>query len=120
MTLTDEMQALTKIKNRYLDNMKGFFYEHRYYIVLLFIAGCMDAVSTIYFMEKTSIMYELHPFIRSMATNYGIILGVSLGKIIQVIVGIFTVIYFRNIAKWILLLASVLYTLACFHNFMNF
>ncbi len=120
MILKNNIEALTRIKYRYLDNMKGFFYEHRYYIALLFVAGYMDFVSTVYFMEKASIMCELHPFIREMALGYGIVLGTILAKIIQVVVGIYAVIYFRPIAKGIFLLATVTYTWAAFFNFMNF
>lgn len=120
MILKNNIEALIKIKYRYLNNMKGFFYEHRYYIALLFVAGYMDAVSTVYFMEKASIMYELHPFIREMALSYGILIGTVLAKIIQVVVGTYAVIYFRPIAKGVFLLATVLYTFAAFHNFMNF
>ena len=118
--INQNKEALTLIKNRYVENFKGFFYEHRFFIVLLIMVGYVDVVSTIYFMEKTSPLNEIHPLIRYLAINYGIVLGTVIGKLIQIFVGLLAVIYFRKISKFLITFTAVMYGIAAMSNFIIF
>ena len=113
-------EAFFETINSYKENFKGFFYVHRFYILVLIIAAYADGLSTIYFMEKTSPLNEIHPIIRYLAVNYGIVVGTIIGKVGQIVIGTFAIIYFRNFSKWLFVIAIISYTFASISNFTSF
>ncbi len=108
------------IKTRYMENSIGFIYNHRIYIVLFIVAGILDAISTIYFMNKVGPEYEVNTLIRTLVLDYGIVIGTIIGKAFQIVIGILTLVYLKQYAKYIFTLAIVLYVFAAISNFINF
>ena len=110
---------LTAVR-RYQNNINGFWMSHRKLIYLLIIAGFVDLLSTVFFMETAGTHKELHPMIRFLAYEYGIIWGTLLGKFTQIFMGTLAVIYFRKHAKLILVFAAVMYSWAAVANFLAY
>jgi len=112
----DILKAYTRFRN----NSEGFWYEHRKFVYLLIIAGFVDLLSTIYFMQVVGPHKELHPIIRYLAYSYGPIIGPLIGKFSQIFLGTLAAIYFRKHAKFVIVLAAVMYSWAAVANFIAF
>jgi hypothetical protein len=106
--------------SRYQNNVNGFWMEHRKLVYLLIIAGFVDLLSTVFFMQTVGIHREIHPMIRLFAYEYGIIWGTLLGKFAQIFMGTLAVIYYRKHAKLILVFAAVMYSWAAVANFLAY
>ncbi len=116
----ENKRDILKAFKRFQDNSDGFWFEHRKLIYLLVIAGFVDLLSTIFFMQTIGPHKELHPMIRYLAYSYGPVLGPIIGKFSQIFLGTLAVIYFRKHAKFLLVLASVMYSWAAVANFIAF
>ena len=60
--------------NRIRDNAKGFWVDNRRLIYLVIIAGFVDLLSTINFMQIIGPEKEIHPMIRYFGYSYGPVL----------------------------------------------
>ena len=112
----DILKFFTRIKSNY----DGFYEEHKGLIFLLIAAAVVDCLSTIYFMHEVGPAKELNPVIRYLGYNLGPLYGPILGKYLQISVGMIAVIYFRNLAKHILVITACLYSWAACANFIAF
>ena len=108
------------IISRYQENAIGFWEEHRKLVYLLIIAGFVDFVSTVYFMQNYGIDKEVHPLIRYLAYECGPITGTLIGKFAQISMGTLAIVYIRQHAKLILSIAAVMYSWAAVTNFISF
>ena len=112
----DFMTAVNRIRT----NAGEFLRENRMLIYLLIIAGFVDLLSTIYFMQHVGPHKEIHPIIRHLGFAYGPVVGPSLGKFAQIFLGLFAVLYFRKYGKFILAFAAVMYSWAAVANFLAY
>ena len=106
--------------NRIRDNAKGFWVDNRRLIYLVIIAGFVDLLSTINFMQIIGPEKEIHPMIRYFGYSYGPVFGPMIGKFSQIFLGIFAIIYFRKHAKFLLAFVAVMYSWAAVANFIAF
>jgi hypothetical protein len=116
----ENKRDILKAFKRFRNNADGFWFEHRKLIYLLIIAGFVDLLSTIFFMQEVGPHKELHPVIRYLAYSYGPIYGPIIGKFSQIFMGVLAVIYFRKHAKFVIVLAAVMYSWAAVANFIAF
>ena len=105
--------------NRIRENAGQFMMENRKLLYLLVIAGFVDLLSTIYFMQTVGVHKEIHPLFRHLGFAYGPVVGPILGKFAQIFLGLFAVLYFRKHAKLIIVLAAVMYSWAAVANFLT-
>ncbi|MCH2208671.1 MAG: hypothetical protein MK132_22760 [Lentisphaerales bacterium] len=113
------LRDFNNIASRLKRNSQDFIIEHHYFITLLIVAASVDAASTIYFMHTVGPQLEIHPVIRELGFILGPTLGPILGKILQITVGMSAVIYLRKYAKYILVIAAVIYSWAATANFLT-
>jgi hypothetical protein len=113
-------QDIVTAVNRIRGNAGEFLIEHRRLLYLLVIAGFVDLLSTIHFMQIIGPEKELHPIIRYLGYEYGPVIGPSLGKFSQIFFGLFAVLYFRKHAKFILAFVAVMYSWAAVANFLAY
>ena len=112
----DVLKAYTRIKTNY----QGFYEEHKGLIFLLIAAAVMDCLSTIYFMHEVGPSKELNPMIKYLGYSLGPLYGPLLGKYLQISIGMIAVIYFRPLAKHILVITACMYSWAACANFIAF
>ncbi|MCM8536629.1 MAG: hypothetical protein NE334_11895 [Lentisphaeraceae bacterium] len=114
--ISENRAALTKIKERFVNNSKGFFEKYRFLIMLLVITALLDAFSTFCFMYVIGPKYELHPVVRELSYLLGPLVGPFLGGFLKISLGICAIIYLRRFEKQLLGLACLLYSYAFMHN----
>lgn len=112
----DVLKAYSRIKTNY----QGFYEEHKGLIFLLIAAAVVDCLSTIYFMHEVGPSKELNPMIKYLGYILGPLYGPILGKYLQISVGMIAVIYFRPLAKHILVITACMYSWAACANFIAF
>ena len=112
----DVLRAFTRIRTNY----QGFYEENKGLIYLLIAAAVVDCLSTIYFMHEVGPSKELNPMIKYLGYSLGPLYGPILGKYLQISVGMIAVIYFRPLAKHILVITACLYSWAACANFIAF
>jgi len=112
----DVLKAYTRIKTNY----QGFYEDNKGLIFLLIVAAVMDCLSTIYFMHEVGPSKELNPMIKYLGYSLGPLYGPLLGKYLQISVGMIAVIYFRPLAKHILVITACMYSWAACANFIAF
>lgn len=112
----DVLKAYSRIKTNY----QGFYEEHKGLIFLLIAAAVVDCLSTIYFMHEVGPSKELNPMIKYLGYSLGPLYGPILGKYLQISVGMIAVIYFRPLAKHILVITACMYSWAACANFIAF
>ena len=105
-----------KIKERFLQNSKGFWIAYWPVIVIYIIALTADGVSTIRFMLVDGTDTELHPAVNVAARIAGPVLGPLIGVLGKAVAGIIVAIYWRRIAEIILLVVSILSFWAGWYN----
>lgn len=113
-------QDVVKVFSRLKTNYQGFYEENKGLIFLLIAAAVMDCLSTIYFMHEVGPAKELNPLIRYLGHSFGPLYGPIIGKYLQISVGMIGVIYFRQIAKHILVFTACMYSWAACANFIAF
>lgn len=114
------LRDLNRVYARFQNNAKGFFKENHYYITLLIIAAVVDAASTIYFMHIIGPEKEIHPMIRFLAFEFGPTIGPIVGKLLQISLGMFAVIYLKKYAIHIIVITAIMYSWAATANFLAF
>ena len=113
-------QDIVNAVNRIRGNAGEFLVENRRLIYLLVIAGFVDLLSTIYFMQIVGPYKEIHPVIRYLGFEYGPVAGPAIGKFAQIFLGMFAVLYFRKHAKFLLAFVAVMYSWAAVANFLAY
>lgn len=113
-------EDLLKVYSRLKNNYQGFYEENRGLIFLLIAAAVMDCLSTIYFMHEVGPSKELNPLIKYLGYSFGPLYGPIIGKYLQISVGMIGVIYFRPLAKHILVITACMYSWAACANFIAF
>ena len=53
--------------------------------LVLLITICLDFASTMYFMQRDGIIAEANPVIRWLANKFGMVPGVAIGKVLQLV-----------------------------------
>jgi len=105
------------VVDKYKANSVGFWTEHRFYIYLLIVAGFLDAMSTIHFMLIIGPEAELHPMVRWLSVNYGVVAGPLIGFVLKISLGVVAIIYVRRVAKILFSIGIFLYFFAASYNF---
>ena len=106
----------TKIKERFIDNYRGFWKANALFLIIFFIALTADGLSTIHFMLDDGVDTELHPAVNIVARITGPFLGPVIGIIGKFIGGIIVAVYWRRIAWIILLVVSIMSLWAAWFN----
>jgi len=107
------------VGERYKNNWNGFWTEHFNLIILVILAGILDTISTIWFMERLGPEFELHPLVRYLSEELGIYAGPIIGKSIKIGLGLLVLVYCKPaVVRIILKLIIFLYTFACVYNFI--
>jgi hypothetical protein len=114
--LAENKVALLKAKQRFIENIEGFFEVYKFYITLLIITAILDAFSTFCFMYVLGVEFEIHPMVRGVSSIFGPIIGPFLGGALKVALGIAAIIYIRKFEKHLMLAASIFYSYAFIHN----
>ena len=89
---------MNRIKERFIQNSKGFWSGHRWVLALYGIALLADGISTIRFMLAEGVHTELHPAVNIAARVLGPVLGPLVGVFGKAVAGMIVAIYWRSIA----------------------
>ena len=108
--------TINSVVRKFLGNCHGFWDKYYLLIIIFIIALACDALSTIYFMSRIGVDYELHPVIRFISELFGPILGPLMGAVGKAAAGITVSIYCRRFAFYILLAASIISFWAGWYN----
>jgi hypothetical protein len=107
---------MNRIKERFIQNSKGFWSGYRWMLALYCIALLADGISTIRFMLTDGVETELHPGVNIVARITGPVLGPLIGVFGKAAAGVIVAIYWRSIAWIILLAASIISLWAAWYN----
>ncbi len=101
--------------------IKLFFESHTVLKVLVLAALLFDTVSTVYFMRRDGIAFELHPIVRHSAMLWGPVLGTFLSAFVFKAVTSFLLeaFYLRGYAVYMYLSMICTSTFAGFYNFFT-
>ncbi|MCM8528228.1 MAG: hypothetical protein NE327_17020 [Lentisphaeraceae bacterium] len=114
--IEENKTAILRIKQRFLENRKGFYETFKFPITLLVITALLDAFSTFCFMYVLGVEQELHPIVRSLSEFMGPLVGPFLGGALKIFLGLAAIIYIRRFEKPLIWTASLLYAYAFMHN----
>jgi len=114
--LQENKTAMLRIKERFLQNYKGFYETFKLPITFLVITAILDAFSTFCFMYVLGVEQELHPIVRNLSEFMGPIVGPFLGGALKIFFGLAAIIYIRRFEKSLIWAASLLYAYAFMHN----
>lgn len=103
-----------------LKNLTKSLLVYRWYWLVFIASIVLDIISTLSFMSEEGIEREANRIIRFLASYFGIFIGVSLGKFLQVITAMaFSALSFTY-SRAILMVLIGLNILAGLHNFSIF
>ena len=114
--IQENRSAMLRMKERFLENYKGFYDTFKFPITLLVITAILDAFSTFCFMYVLGVEQELHPIVRSLSEFLGPLVGPFLGGALKIFFGLAAIIYIRKFEKPLIWAASILYAYAFMHN----
>lgn len=101
-------------------SLRDLWQKHSVLIVLLFAALIFDTISTINFMQKGGINFEIHPLVKYSAMTFGPVTGPILSALIfKFIAGVCLAAYLRQYRLLILIAPIVTSTIAGFINFYS-
>jgi len=101
-----------------LKNLKCSLQRHWLLWVLLFLTVFLDYFSTLYFMFIEGVDTEANGVVRWLAYKFGVIVGVFLGKGLQIVAAIAFVSLTQKLARAVLLLLVLLNSLAVLNNLL--
>lgn len=104
------------VKERFIQNSKGFWKAYRWLLILYILALLADGISTIRFMLLEGLAEELHPAVNIVSKLFGPILGPLIGVVCKTGAGIIAAVYFRRIGWVILLVVSIISLWAAWYN----
>lgn len=91
--------------------------KHRILITVLIVGFMFDTLSTIHFMAREGVEFEIHPLVKFSALFLGPVAGTILSAFCyKMVVCILLAMYLKQIRLWILLLPSITSTFAGFYN----
>lgn len=99
-----------------LENLKQSYYSYWYLWLILIISIMLDSLSTVLFMQDEGIVREANVLIYFLAETFGIIVGVIIGKSLQLIAAIGFAALSYKYSPLVLVLLSCLNLLAFYHN----
>jgi len=109
------MEKIKEIKGRdFVDLWK----QHSLWVILLMGAYAFDTLSTIHFMTRGDIHYELHPLVRHSAIIFGPVIGTILSTFVfKSIVALFLALYLKQMRIWVLIAPIIPAIIAGYINF---
>lgn len=102
----------------FLGNIKASFRRHWLLWMLFTLSVFLDYLSTLYFMVFDGVETEANGVIRWLVYEFGVIGGVLLGKILQIVAAIGFVSLTQKLARAVLLLLVLLNALAVVNNLL--
>jgi len=105
-----------RIKDRFIQNHTGFWYEHRWILAVFITAVFCDALSTIMFMNRLGIEAELHPIYYLVSKVFGPNIGPLLGAVGKTGAAIAVGIYCRKFAPYLFLAITIISFWAAWYN----
>lgn len=106
-----------QIIDKFRENSRGFWKDYHWLIIIFALAITLDGCSTIYFMVRDGTEAEFHPAIQFVSER---ILGPVGGPLFTIIfklaAGILVTIYYRKLAVYIFLAASIISMWAAWYN----
>ena len=93
-------------------------FARRYWLVLLllFVAGTADAVTTFVNVSRYGTDTELHPVQRFVFDTAGVAAGVPIAKVMQLGFVLFVAAWWRPWCRWVILICALLYGFAAMSN----
>lgn len=100
------------------DNLKLALQRHWLLWVLLVLTVFLDYLSTLYFMFLDGVQTEGNALIRWLAYEFGVVVGVFLGKSLQILAALCFVSLTQKLARAVLLLLVLLNAVAVINNLL--
>lgn len=104
------------VATRFRINSIGFWKKFRLLIIIFVLALLCDAMSTVYFMQKTGPESELHLGVQFMSELLGPVAGPLTGMVLKANAGIAVAIYLRKYAVHIFVTGSIISFWAAWYN----
>jgi len=102
---------------RFKENANGFIRQHAILLSIYLLALTADGLSTIHFMlHEGTADTEMHPAVSLAARVLGPVLGPIAGVIGKAVAGLIIAVYWRRIARIILLIPTILSLWAAWYN----
>jgi len=98
-------------------NYHGYWHRYRWLIFAACVASFVDAASTMHFMHRDGIHYEVHPIIRTAAQLTGPVVGPVIGKLFQLAALFIVTLYSRRIAPHLFIITAAVYFWAGWFNY---
>jgi hypothetical protein len=100
---------------------QDFWKKHHLLSTLLLAALVFDTVSTIYFMQRDGVEFEMHPLVRASAMLFGPVSGTILTAFLfRAVAGLMLAVYLRRFSAWVLTVPIITSTIAGFINFFGY
>lgn len=100
------------------ENIQRSLHDYRYLWVILLATVFFDFVSTVLFMERDGIRTEGNSVVRNLALTVGIVPGVAIGKLLQIVAAIGFSALSTSLARATLLLILLLNVIAVIKNLL--
>lgn len=101
-----------------LENLKSSFWRHWLLWCLFLLTVCLDYLSTLFFMVSDGIDTEANNIIRWLAYEWGMVIGVLIGKSLQVFAVATFISLSKKLTRAVLLLLTLLNTVAVINNLL--
>lgn len=111
MQILDEQVSLK-------ENLRNSLKRHWLLWVLLVLTVFLDYLSTLYFMFLDGVHTEGNTVIRWLAYEFGVVIGVFLGKSLQIFAALCFVSLTQKLARAVLLLLVLLNAVAVINNLL--
>jgi len=103
------------------DCFTEMWHKYNVWIILLMISLLFDTLTTINFMTKGSIYFEMHPLVRHSALLLGPVAGTILSAFCyKTIVSVCLALYLKRLRFWILFTPTIISFLAGIYNLSTF
>ncbi len=99
-----------------LENLRYSLRTHWFLWLLVFLTVLLDFATTLNFMWRDGIELEKNLLIRNLATLLGIVPGVAVGKILQIVAAVVLTSLSKNLNRAVLLMIVLLNIWAIFIN----
>ena len=96
-----------------------FVKYYRLPLTVLMIGALLDTITTYISVSKYGTECEVHLVQRIVFEIFGLIVGVPLAKILQLLFVIFVASWWRPWCSWIIFVCGLLYTMAAVSNHFN-
>lgn len=105
------------VLDQFRQKRQALWRNHTILLWVFIVSAVLDGLSTIHFMILDGVEYEMHPMIRLVSFWWGPVIGPVFGKSAQVLVAFMICLAYPSMTRALLVIVSILYTAAAYHNF---